>query len=152
MPSSSVFAGGFGAVPRQSERGSWASWRKCHEEHDWGWSYSLGGGFLDSGIPHGDNLVFLPVLMKILTLLFAAFVGRLCQCHRWYLGCWLLDCGIPGWFGMCPSSHHDSETCPAPTEGRVTCGWEGRTQETPPGWAGSLRLSSDTSSSFCWKL
>lgn len=142
MQSSSLFAGVFAAVPRWSERGSRASWRKCDEEHDWAWSYSLRGGFWVSGIPRGVHLVCVPVLLNILTLLSAAFMGRLHQCHRQcYLGRWLSDHGIPGWFGMCPRSHHDSHTCPATTEEWVTCGWEvTEFQEIVLGWAGSLSL------------
>lgn len=141
MQSNSLFSGVFGAVSRWIERGSRNSWRKCDEEHDWGWSYLLGGGFLVLGIPHGVHWVCLPVLMKILTLLFAAFMGRLHQHHRQYLGHCLLDHGIPGWFGMCLSSHCDSQTCPASTEGWVTCEWEvTEFQEILPGWIGSLRL------------
>lgn len=141
MQSSSLFAGAFGAVPRRSERGSRASWRKCDEEHDWGWSYSLREGFPVSGIPHRLHWVCLPVLMEILTLLFVAFIGRLHQCHRQYLGHWLLYRGIPGWFGMCLSSHHDSRICPVSTEGWVTHGWEvTEFQEIVPSWVCSLRL------------
>lgn len=56
MQSSSLFAGVFGAVSKRSERGSRASWRKCDEEHDQGWSYLSGGVFPVSGIPHGVHL------------------------------------------------------------------------------------------------